>query len=94
MHKLCTAAVLAAAFGSMGLLAAGTAHAGQGGDGKDGYSIVQRTTCGSHDSNVDILGQVGVGNGLGANLLNGEGNAGAQQTSLGSTMGCNNEVGQ
>ncbi|MEV7991613.1 hypothetical protein AB0O67_06775 [Streptomyces sp. NPDC086077] len=98
MHKLSTAAFLVAAFGSAGLLAAGTAHADQGGygssNGNGGYSIVQSTTCGSHDANVDILGQVGVGNGVGGNLLNGEGNSGAQQNSLGSTMGCNNEVGQ
>ncbi|MGW1545171.1 hypothetical protein ACWCPM_34025 [Streptomyces sp. NPDC002309] len=93
MHKLSTAAVLVAAFGTMGLLATGTAHAGQGGNGKDAYSVTQTTSCGSHDLNVDVLGQVGVGNGLGGNLLNGEGNPGAQQTSLGSTMGCNNEVG-
>ncbi|MFJ4469442.1 hypothetical protein ACIP2X_18385 [Streptomyces sp. NPDC089424] len=94
MHKLRTAALLVAALGSAGLLAAGTAHADQGGNGKGGYEIVQNTSCGSHDSNVDILGQVGVGNGLGGNLLNGEGNPGGQQTSLGSTMGCNNEIGQ
>jgi hypothetical protein len=92
MHKLRTATVLVAAFGCAGLLGAGTAHAGQGGDG--GYSIIQKSTCGSHDSNVDILGQVGIGNGLGGNALNGEGNAGAQSSTLGSTAGCSNKVGR
>ncbi|MGW9061147.1 hypothetical protein ACWGPH_31495, partial [Streptomyces sp. NPDC055733] len=58
-----------------------------------GYTISQSSSCGSHDNNIDILGQVGIGNGLGGNLLNGEGNPGAQKTSLGSTMGCNNAVG-
>ena len=97
MRKLRTAAVLLAAFGSIGLLGAGTAHAdhggGRGGDG-GGFSVLQTSKCTSHDSNVDILGEVGIGNGLGGNLLNGEGNPGAQQTSLGSSMGCSNTVGK
>ncbi|MEU6279034.1 hypothetical protein [Streptomyces sp. NPDC047028] len=90
MHKLRTTAVLLAAFGSLGLLGAGTAYAGQGGGHGDEFQITQSSTCRSHDSNVDILGAVGILNGLGGNLLNGEGNAGAQQSSLGSSMGCNN----
>ncbi|WP_371670404.1 hypothetical protein OG985_23925 [Streptomyces sp. NBC_00289] len=95
MRKLRTAAVLMAALGSVGLLGAGAAHADQGwgrGDGS-GLNVSQRNTCQSHDSNIDILGEVGIANGLGGNLLNGEGNSGAQKTSLGSTMGCNNKVG-
>ncbi|MEU0943930.1 hypothetical protein ABZ379_14220 [Streptomyces canus] len=96
MHKLRTAAVLLAAFGSIGLLGAGTAHAVGGGDkgGNSGFDILQTSSCTSHDSNVDILGEVGIANGLGGNLLNGEGNPGAQQTSLGSSMGCSNTVGK
>ena len=100
MHKLRKAAVLVAALGSVGLLSAGAAHAGGGqdgwgsrGDGK-GFNIMQSSTCRSHDANVDVLGQVGILNGLGGNLLNGEGNAGAQQNALGSTMGCSNSVGK
>ncbi|MFE2211479.1 hypothetical protein ACFW93_05780 [Streptomyces canus] len=93
MRKLRTAAVLVAAFGSIGLLGAGTAHADHGGDG-GGFSVLQTSKCTSHDTNVDILGEVGIGNGLGGNLLNGEGNPGAQQTSLGSSMGCSNTVGK
>jgi len=103
MHKLRKAAVLVAALGSVGLLSAGAAHAdqggwgsGEGGGGRGGsaFSVLQSTSCRSHDANVDVLGQVGILNGLGGNLLNGEGNAGAQQTSLGSSMGCNNSVGK
>jgi hypothetical protein len=100
MHKLRKAAVLFAALGSVGLLTAGAAHADGGrggrgsGEGGDRFNITQSSTCRSHDSNVDILGQVGILNGLGGNLLNGEGNAGSQQTSMGSSMGCNNSFGK
>ncbi|MER6073187.1 hypothetical protein ABT187_30955 [Streptomyces sp. NPDC001817] len=99
MHKLRKAAVLVAALGSVGLLSAGAAHAGgQEGGGKGGeggrFSVLQSTTCRSHDLNADILGEVGIANGLGGNLLNGEGNAGAQSSNLGSSMGCNNSVGK
>ena len=101
MHKLRKAAVLVAAISSVGFMGAGAAHADQGGwgSGEDGhrgtsssFSVLQSSTCRSHDANVDVLGQVGILNGLGGNLLNGEGNAGAQQTSLGSSMGCNNSA--
>ncbi|MER7838799.1 hypothetical protein ABTY98_23710 [Streptomyces sp. NPDC096040] len=90
MHKVRTAAVLFAALGSIGLLGAGAAHAGQGGGKGDSFDIRQSSTCRSHDLNADVLGEVGILNGLGGNLLNGEGNAGAQQSHLGSDMGCNN----
>ncbi|MER5545675.1 hypothetical protein ACWDBD_37895 [Streptomyces sp. NPDC001118] len=99
MHKLRKAAVLVAALGSVGLLGAGAAHAGQGfdGGGKSGgsrFSVLQSTTCRSHDLNADVLGEVGILNGALGNALNGEGNAGAQESSLGSNMGCNNSVGK
>ncbi|MGW2419057.1 hypothetical protein ACWC0C_07295 [Streptomyces sp. NPDC001709] len=98
MHKLRKAAVVVAALGSVGLLSAGAAHAGQGGWGKGGnssrFSVLQSTTCRSHDLNADVLGEVGIANGLGGNLLNGEGAPGAQESSLGSSMGCNNSVGK
>ncbi|MEW2509111.1 hypothetical protein [Streptomyces sp. NPDC046870] len=94
MHKIRMAAVLVAAIGSVGLLGTGAAHAGQGwGKGGDKFDVEQRSTCRSHDLNLDILGEVGIGNGLGGNLANGEGNPGAQATHLGSTMGCNNSFG-
>ncbi|MBT2509884.1 hypothetical protein J7I98_29285 [Streptomyces sp. ISL-98] len=95
MHKLRKAAVLVAALGSVGLLSAGTAHAG--GDhghhkGGDHFNIHQGSNCKDHDLNVDVLGQVGILNGLAGDLLNGEGHPGAQDTHIGSSMGCNNSA--
>ncbi|WP_128432125.1 hypothetical protein [Streptomyces cyaneus] len=96
MHKLRKAAVLVVALGSVGLLGAGTATAhgndGHGGKGGDKFSVLQSSNCKSHDLNLDVLGQVGILNGLLGNGLNGEGNAGGQDTHLGSTMGCNNSA--
>jgi hypothetical protein len=94
MRKLRNVAVLVATLGTIGL-ASGTAYAGgmggeHGGDHGDRFNITQSSQCRSHDLNLDVLGEVGILNGLGGNLLNGEGNAGAQQSSLGSSMGCNN----
>lgn len=88
MHKLRKASVLVAALGSVGLLTAGTATA-QGMDGH-GNSVLQSSNCKSHDLNLDVLGQVGVLNGVLGNALNGEGNSGGQDTHIGSSMGCNN----
>ncbi|WP_369174353.1 hypothetical protein AB5J49_43255 [Streptomyces sp. R28] len=96
MHKLRKAAVLVVTLGSVGLLGSGTATADQGGHGgKDGgkFSVLQSSSCKSHDLNLDVLGQVGILNGLLGNALNGEGNAGGQDKHIGSTMGCNNSVG-
>ncbi|MFB0617586.1 hypothetical protein [Streptomyces sp. AGS-58] len=90
MRKLRTAAVLVVALGSVGLLGAGSAYAG--GDG--GFDVKQSSTCRSHDLNVDVLGEVGILNGVLGNALNGEGNPGAQQTGIGSDQGCNNTVGR
>ncbi|WP_369170299.1 hypothetical protein AB5J49_21775 [Streptomyces sp. R28] len=96
MHKLRKAAVLVVALGSVGLLGAGTATAhgndGHGGKGGDKFSVLQSSSCKSHDLNLDVLGQVGILNGLLGNGLNGEGNAGGQDTHLGSSMGCNNSA--
>ncbi|MDF3142077.1 MULTISPECIES: hypothetical protein [unclassified Streptomyces] len=97
MHKLRKAAVVVVALGSAGLLSAGTATAqgldGHGGKkGGDQFSVLQSSSCKSHDLNLDVLGQVGILNGLLGNALNGEGNAGGQDTHLGSTMGCNSSV--
>ncbi|MEV5803320.1 hypothetical protein [Streptomyces collinus] len=95
MRKLRNVAVLVAAIGSLGLMG-GTAHADQGwgkGNGHgDKFSVKQSSNCKSHDLNLDVLGEVGVLNGLLGNGLNGEGNPGAQATSIGSTMGCNNSA--
>ncbi|MFI0964142.1 hypothetical protein ACH4S8_22420 [Streptomyces sp. NPDC021080] len=92
MRKLRTAAVLMAVLGNVGLLGASVAHADQGWGGGDNFSVSQHSACQSHDLNLDVLGQVGIGNGLGGNLLGGEGSPGAQKTSLGSSMGCSNSA--
>ncbi|MEU9476519.1 hypothetical protein [Streptomyces sp. NPDC048191] len=91
MHKLRTAAVVLAAFGSVGLLGVGTAHADQGW-GKDGneFNVQQSNQCRSHDLNLNILGNVGLLNGLLG--LNDEGNAGAQSNNTGSKLSCSNEA--
>ncbi|WP_031225979.1 hypothetical protein [Streptomyces roseochromogenus] len=97
MHKLRKAAVLVAAIGSIGLVG-GTAHAGgqdSGGKsskGGDSFSVLQSSNCKSHDLNLDVLGEVGILNGLLGNALNGEGDPGAQATHIGSTMGCSNSA--
>ncbi|WP_225828693.1 hypothetical protein [Streptomyces naphthomycinicus] len=91
MRKLRNVAVLVAALGTIGLVG-GTAHAGEGGKGGDKFNITQSSHCKSHDLNLDVLGEVGLLNGLLGNALNGEGNPGAQATEMGSTMGCNNSA--
>jgi hypothetical protein len=96
MYKLRKAAVLVAAIGSIGLIG-GTAHAGgqeggKGGEGGGRFSVLQSSNCKSHDLNLDVLGEVGILNGLLGNALNGEGDPGAQATHIGSTMGCNNSA--
>ncbi|TJZ44599.1 hypothetical protein FCH28_30205 [Streptomyces piniterrae] len=85
MRKLRKAAVVIAALGTVGVGGAGIAHA-------DTVGQLQGS-CRSHDLNVNVLGEVGIANGLASNLLNGEGSAGAQVTKLGSSVGCNNSVG-
>ncbi|MCC5477428.1 hypothetical protein [Streptomyces barringtoniae] len=92
MHKLHKAAVLVAALGSVGLLASGTAYAGGEGGGGGGSSVLQSSNCKSHDLNVDVLGEVGILNGVLGNALNGEGDPGAQDTHIGSSMGCSNSA--
>lgn len=92
MRKIQKVALVAAMLGSLGFAGAGTAFAGEHGDDGGyggGYEVSQSTQCESHDLNVDILGEVGLLDGLAGDLLNGKGNSGAQATSQGSTMGCN-----
>ncbi|MFJ8859192.1 hypothetical protein ACIRD8_12220 [Streptomyces sp. NPDC102451] len=90
MRKLQKAAVLVAMVGSVGFIGAGTASAG-GHDAPE-FNVQQATSCVSHDLNVDVLGNVGVLNGVAGNLLGGEGNPGAQATKLGSTQDCSNDA--
>ncbi|MET7733137.1 hypothetical protein ABZT02_17460 [Streptomyces sp. NPDC005402] len=79
MRKLHKAAVAVAIISGFSLMGAGPATARAAG-GSDGG-------CRSHDLNIDILGEVGVLNGLGGNLLNGEGSPGGQSTDIGSDCG-------
>ncbi|MER6380693.1 hypothetical protein [Streptomyces sp. NPDC001250] len=91
MHKLHKTAVLVAALGSVGFLASGTAYAGgEGGGGSN--SVLQSANCRSHDLNLDVIGELGILNGALGNALNGEGDPGAQDTHIGSTMGCNSSA--
>ncbi|WP_190013693.1 hypothetical protein [Streptomyces lucensis] len=91
MFKLRKAAVLVAALGAVGLLGAGTAHAG-GHKGGNDFDVKQSASCTSHDLNLDVLGEVGILNGVAGNLLNGEGSPGAQATHQGSSAGCSNSA--
>ncbi|GGX47835.1 hypothetical protein [Streptomyces noursei] len=93
MRKLQQAAVMMAILGSVSLLGAGTAYADggrHGGKEDSGFAIKQGSSCRSHDENVDVLGEVGILNGVLGNALGGEGSPGAQSTKMGSDMGCDN----
>ncbi|MEV6792617.1 hypothetical protein AB0M87_11555 [Streptomyces sp. NPDC051320] len=90
MRKFQKAAVVAAMLGSVAFLGAGTASAHD--EGGPDIGVKQSASCKSHDLNLDVLGEVGVLNGLLGNALNGEGDPGAQATSQGSSMGCNNSA--
>lgn len=94
MRMLRKAAVVAAALGTIGILGAGSAYADGGKEDGGKVEIKQSSSCRSHDTNVDVLGEVGIGNGLAGNLGGGEGDPGKQTTTMGSSMGCNNDVGK
>ncbi|MER6028354.1 hypothetical protein [Streptomyces sp. NPDC001851] len=86
-HK---AVLVGAVLGSVGTFGVNPASA-HGEPGHD-LDVTQGIECRSHDMNIDVLGSVGAVNGLAGNLLNGEGNPGAQQSHLGSDMGCNSKA--
>ncbi|GAA3104975.1 hypothetical protein [Streptomyces echinatus] len=90
MHKFHKAVLVGALLGSVGSLGSTTAFA-HGERGHD-LDITQGIECRSHDMNIEVIGSVGALTGLAGNLLNGEGNPGAQQSHLGSDMGCNNQA--
>ncbi|MFJ6833229.1 hypothetical protein [Streptomyces sp. NPDC091209] len=93
MRKLHKVVLLSALIGSVGALGANTASAyGDRGHDGDSIDITQGVECRSHDMNIEVLGSVGALTGVAGNLLNGEGAAGAQQSHLGSDMGCNNRA--
>ncbi|WP_043262664.1 hypothetical protein [Streptomyces sp. CT34] len=91
MRKLQKTAVVAVVLGSFGFLGAGTAYA-HGEKGGTDIDIKQGSQCRSRDANVNVLGEVGVLNGLAGNALGGEGPAGGQSTTMGSSVGCNNNA--
>ncbi|GGU52708.1 hypothetical protein GCM10010211_16460 [Streptomyces albospinus] len=91
MRKLQKATVMAVVLGSFGFLGAGTAYA-HGEKGGTDIDIKQGSQCRSHDTNVDVLGEVGILNGLAGNAIGGEGSPGAQSTRMGSSMGCDNSA--
>ncbi|MET8082114.1 hypothetical protein [Streptomyces sp. NPDC005303] len=80
MRKLHKAAVAVAIISGFTLMGTGPATAQAAGGSHGGG-------CKSHDLNIDILGEVGLVNGLGGNLINGEGSPGGQFTDIGSECG-------
>ena len=88
MRKIQKVAIVAAMLSSVGFIGTGTASANDGPD----IGVSQANQCRSHDLNIDILGEVGVLNGLAGNLLGGEGNPGAQSTQQGSSVSCANSA--
>ncbi|MGW1544035.1 hypothetical protein ACWCPM_27975 [Streptomyces sp. NPDC002309] len=89
MRKFQKVVLVGAILGSIGSLGGTTAVAGDFGDDLE---LTQGIECRSHDMNIEVLGSVGALTGLAGNLLNGEGNPGAQQNHLGSDMGCNSQA--
>ncbi len=89
MRKLQKVAVVAVALGSVGFFGAGTSYASGGGS-----HFGQGSQCRTHDLNVDVLGEVGILNGVLGSALNGEGSPGAQSSPIGSSIGCNNSIGK
>ncbi|MEU5707166.1 hypothetical protein [Streptomyces flaveolus] len=86
-HK---AVLVGAILGSVGSFGGNAAFA----HGEPGHDLdfTQGIECRSHDMNIEVIGSIGAITGLAGNLLNGEGNPGAQQSHLGSDMGCNSQA--
>ncbi|MFF4948019.1 hypothetical protein ACWC2K_29185 [Streptomyces chattanoogensis] len=78
MRKLRKAAVVIATLPAIGLFGVGAAHADIGQGLGNSLNILQGSSCMAHDVNVDVLGEVGVANGL-------------QTAPLGSSIGCSNQ---
>ncbi|MFF2813715.1 hypothetical protein ACFVT2_42455 [Streptomyces sp. NPDC058000] len=83
MRKLHKAAVVAAVLGSVAFLGAGAGTA----NAQGAKAMGGGWGCDGQDLNVDILGQVGILNGLLGNALNGRGNPGAQISPMGTFCG-------
>ncbi|WP_369390727.1 hypothetical protein AB5J72_26015 [Streptomyces sp. CG1] len=81
MRKLSKAAAAAAVIASVGIIGTGIGTTTAQG------AVMHRGGCDTDDLNLDVLGEVGVANGILGNLLNGEGDPGAQETHVGTTCG-------
>ncbi|MEU9476515.1 hypothetical protein [Streptomyces sp. NPDC048191] len=92
MRKFHRAVLVGAVLGSVCSFGGATAFAhGEPGHDSD-FDVTQSNECRSHDMNIDVLGNLGAFNGLAGNLLNGEGNPGAQLSHLGSDVSCSNRA--
>ncbi|MFD7434475.1 hypothetical protein [Streptomyces sp. NPDC059861] len=89
MRKFQKVVLVGAILGSVGSLGGTNAVADDLGNDLE---LTQGIECRSHDMNIEVIGSVGALTGLAGNLLNGEGNPGAQQNHLGSDMGCNSQA--
>lgn len=89
MRKFQKVVLVGAILGSVGSLGGTTAVADDWGNDLE---LTQGIECRSHDMNIELIGSVGALTGLAGNVLNGEGNPGAQQSHLGSDMGCNSQA--
>ncbi|MGN5378696.1 hypothetical protein BIV25_39750 [Streptomyces sp. MUSC 14] len=77
MRLISKLAVTAAVITGVGVMGAGPALAQPAVQMRGGHG------CRTHNQNLDILGEVGILNGLLGNALNGEGSPGAQSTDMG-----------
>ncbi|MER6073624.1 hypothetical protein ABT187_33255 [Streptomyces sp. NPDC001817] len=101
MRKPHRTTVVAVLLGTVGFLGTGTAYAhgqghghGRGHHGRESETVLinQNTSCTTADKNIDVQGESGFENGRQGNQSNGKGSPGAQSTSLGSDLGCNNTL--
>ncbi|KOV61508.1 hypothetical protein [Streptomyces sp. MMG1121] len=76
MRKISKVAAAAAIITGFSVMGVGTATA-------QAAEVMHGGGCRSHNLNVDVLGEVGILNGLAGNVLNGEGNPGGQITDFG-----------
>jgi hypothetical protein len=94
MRKLQKVAVVAAMLGSIGFVGAGAASADDGGYGGSEFNVSQSNECKQHNLDLNILGNVGLLDGLLGNGLNGKGDPGDQDNKTGSTQNCSNSAFQ
>ncbi|MET9072060.1 hypothetical protein [Streptomyces sp. NPDC004232] len=77
MRLISKLAVAAAVITGVGVMGAGPALA------QPAVQMHGGGGCRTHNLNIDILGEVGILNGLAGNLINGEGSPGGQDTDMG-----------